>query len=188
MGAAWAGGRAEGQGRCWMPGRRRSPGNGGAPRAALTPKRLDALLSRLFTEELREDEAAAILAELAPAAGELVTPLVNLLSSPDSHTRELASQILVDLDHPSAAGSVRALLERVGVSDATRLAAYTTLEAMGQAPDAEALLSCLADPASLFERSLDDLVVNLGDDQHGAAFWESMEQFEPEMRLELLRG
>src|SRR5437588_13101811 len=111
---------------------------GGKPGATLTPRRLDTLLSRLFTETLSREEAAAILDELAPAADTLVTPLVNLLCSPDAHTREIASQTLVDLRPPSAGESVRALLERPGLADATRLAAYTTLEGMGQAPDPEA--------------------------------------------------
>src|SRR5260370_30615819 len=155
-----------------MPDRHRDSagraGHDAEPGSALTPERLDVLLGRLFTEELRQDEAETILDELAPAAGELVTPLVNLLSSPDSQTRETASQILVDLGHPSAAGSVRTLLSRPGLADSTRLAAYTTLELMGQAPDAEALLSSLADPASLFESSLDGLLASLEDDQRAA--------------------
>jgi hypothetical protein len=155
---------------------------------ALSPRRLNELLNRLFTQDLRQDEAEAILAELVPVATELVSPLVNLLNSPDPHTRETASQVLIHLRPASASASVRVLLDRPGTSDATRLAAFTTLEVMGEAPDAERLLGWLNDPETLFERSLDDLLANLAHDQHACEFWQSLSGMERSTRLEMLQS
>ncbi len=174
-----------------MPSRRRSnqgrsPDSPKEGRRPLTAERLDLLLNRLFTQKLRQEEAEAILEELAPAAAELVPSLVNLLNSPDARTRETASQVLIHLRHPAVAVSVRRLLERPGASDAARLAAYATLEVMGEAPDAQALLGSLQNPESLFERSLDDLLASLTQDQHASEFWQSMNDVEPETRLEML--
>src|SRR3954453_4533588 len=148
-----------------MAGRRtdreRRTGRGDRGERRLTSQRLDRLLNRLFTQPLGQEEAEAILSELAPVAGQLVLPLVNLLNSPDPHTREMASHALIQLRPPTAVGSVRALLDRPTTSDTARLAAFAILEGLGEAPDPERLLGSLHDPETLFERSMDDLLASL---------------------------
>src|SRR5207245_3196367 len=100
--------------------------------------RVDAVLNRLFTEDLRLDEAEPLIEELRSVAAQLVPSLVNLLNSPDRKTRTTASALLSTFEERGAVPLLRQLIDNLGASDAAKLSAYSVLQTLGDALEPEA--------------------------------------------------
>src|SRR5438067_823903 len=127
-------------------------------------ERIDEALNRLFTRDLRLEEAQPLIDELRPIAAELIPSLVNLLNSPDRKTRTTASALLSTFEERNAVPLLRQLIESTGASDAAKLSAYSVLQTLGDALEPEAFIGALRDPESLFRSGLEDILQILRSD------------------------
>jgi hypothetical protein len=159
-----------------------------APRKSpLSKERVDIALNRLFTEDLRLDEAQPLIDELRPIAVELVASLVNLLNSPDRKTRTTASALLSTFEERAAVPLLRQLIDNAGASDAAKLSAYSVLQTLGVDLKPEAFIGSLRDPETLFESGLEDIVSILRSDSELSQFLETLATMPKEGRLGLMR-
>src|SRR5438067_4568263 len=137
---------------------------GTTPGGGPSKERVDVILNRLFTEDLRRDEAQTLIEELRSVAAELVPSLVNLLNSPDRKTRTTASALLSTFEQQEAEPLLRQLIDNLGASDAAKLSAYSVLQTLGDALEPEAFIGALRDPESLFRSGLEDILQILRSD------------------------
>jgi hypothetical protein len=125
---------------------------------------VDQALNRLFTQELRREDAELLIAALRPLAADLAPSLVTLLNSPDRKTRTTASALLASFEEPTSVPLLRQLLDHPGASDETKLAAYTVLQTLGVSPGAGQFLQKLRDPDALFAHGIEQLREMIGQD------------------------
>jgi hypothetical protein len=151
-------------------------------------ERIDTALNRLFTEDLRLDEAQPLIEELRPIAPDLVPSLINLLNSPDRKTRTTASALLSTFEEREVAVPLlRQLIDNMGASDAAKLSAYSVLQTLGVTLEPESFIGALRDPESLFEAGLEDILQILRSDAELSQFLETLDAMPKEGRLGLMR-
>jgi HEAT repeat protein len=150
-------------------------------------QRIDSALNRLFTEDLRLDEAQPLIDELRPIAADLVPSLVNLLNSPDRKTRTTASALLSTFEKREAVPLLRRLIDSTGASDAAKLSAYSVLQTLGVALEPESFIGALRDPETLFQAGLEDILQILRSDAELSQFLETLDSMPKEGRLGLIR-